>query len=290
MPELDQLLDRAHALLDRLERLVPSTAPAPVPEGAAVSWHVEGLRRGFCAVTTTVDTSLSDLQCIERQKALLDRNTRQFLSGLPANHALLWGPRGTGKSSLIRALFAEYQDRGLRLAEVAREELHCLPAICAALAAAPGRFLLYCDDLSFSSGDDSYRALKPMVDGSVSSLPDNVLIYATSNRRHLLPEHMEDNLESRLVDGELHTGEAVEDKLSLSERFGLRISFHPFTQDQYLQIVAHWIRRLDPRAEGDAEEIRRAALQWALDHGSRSGRSAWQFSRDWVGQAGLQIA
>ncbi|MBI1732484.1 MAG: ATP-binding protein [Gammaproteobacteria bacterium] len=287
MPELDQLLARTHALLDRLEKLVPSRSPAGVPPGPALRWHVDRTGRRFGTVTAPAGMRMADLQCIDRQKALLDRNTRQFLSGLPANHALLWGPRGTGKSSLIRALLTEYHDRGLRLAEVARSDLGDLPEICAALATAAGRFLLFCDDLSFSAGDDSYRALKPLVDGSVSSLPENVLIYATSNRRHLLPEHMQDNLDSRIEDGELHASEAIEDKLSLSERFGLRIGFHPFTQDQFLQTVFHWLRQLDPGAAADPEEIRGAALQWALEHGSRSGRSAWQFARDWTGRARL---
>ncbi len=288
MQDLNQFLTRAHVLLDRLEQILPNSAPLSVPAGSVLRWRAMGARRHLVAATLPTRTQLAELQCIDRQKQLLDRNTRQFLAGLPANHGLLWGPRGTGKSCLIRAIFNNYQNRGLRLVEVAREHLADLHDICAALATTPDRFLLFCDDLSFSAGDDAYRALKSMVDGSASGLPDNVLIYATSNRRHLVPEYMQENLDSGIQDGELHLSEAVEEKLSLSERFGIWVSFHPFTQDQYLRIVSYWVKQFAPEVEYQGETMQRAALQWALERGSRSGRSAWQFARDWAGQRQLE--
>lgn len=290
MNDLNQFLTRANALLDRLENLLPCAAAVTVPAGPVLRWHGSGARRGFHAATLHTRTQMTELQCIDRQAQLLDRNTRQFLAGLPANHALLWGPRGTGKSSLIRALLDNYHGQGLRLVEVARGNLADLQEICAALATATGRFLLFCDDLSFAAADDSYRPLKSIVDGSASGLPDNVLIYATSNRRHLVPEYMQENLDSRVQDGELHLSEAVEEKLSLSERFGIWVAFHPFTQDQYLHIVSYWVRRLAPHTDNESGSMERAALQWALERGSRSGRSAWQFARDWAGRWQLGTA
>ena len=287
MHEPHKFLTRANTLLDRLKDLLSSAAPESVPNGPVLRWRGNGVQRGLHAATLLTTTQLSELQCIDRQKQLLDRNTRQFLAGLPANHALLWGPRGTGKSSLVRGLLNHYQGQGLRLVEVAQENLADLHDICSALAPAPGRFLLFCDDLSFAADDDRYRALKSIVDGSASGLPDNVLIYATSNRRHLIPEYMQENLDSRLQDGELHLSEAVEEKLSLSERFGIWVAFHSFTQDQYLEIVSYWVRQLAPNTDSPGESMERAALQWALERGSRSGRSAWQFARDWTGRRQL---
>lgn len=284
MRDIDELLHRAHALADRIESLLPASAPPPVPGGAALRWHVQGARRALKPVPLATGAGLAELQCIERQKALLDRNTRQFLAGAPANHALLWGPRGTGKSSLVRALLNEYRNHGLRLVDIAQEHLADLPDLCALLGTAPGHFLLFCDDLSFAADDDGFRSLKSMVDGSAAGLPDNVLIYATSNRRHLIPEYLQENLASHLEDGELHHGEAVEEKLSLSERFGIWVSFHPFTQDQYLHIAEFWAARLAGGKPADPAPMQRAALQWALERGSRSGRSAWQFARDWTGR------
>ena len=216
----------------------------------------------------------------------MDLNARQFLAGRPCNNVLLWGARGTGKSSLIKALLNEHADRGLRLIEVDKHDLIDLPDIVESLFERPERFLLYCDDLSFEANDPSYKALKAMLDGSISTAPDNVLLCATSNRRHLLPEYLRENQDTQIVEGELHHGEAVEEKISLSERFGLWLSFHPFGQDDYLAIVAHWLEQLGWPAglDGAAHE---EALRWALQRGSRSGRVAWQFARDWVGRNGL---
>ena len=223
---------------------------------------------------------------MDRQKAEIQRNTRQFIAGLPANNVLLWGARGTGKSSLIKALLNEYADQGLRMIEVDKDDLVHWADIVERVYDRPERFLLYCDDLSFEADDASYKALKAILDGSISAAPENVLLYATSNRRHLLPEYMSENQDSRIVEGELHHGEAVEEKISLSERFGLWLSFHPFSQDDYLAIVAYWLGELG-WTEGLDEESRKLALRWALTRGSRSGRVAWQFARDWVGRQGV---
>jgi hypothetical protein len=290
MPDSDSLITRMHALLDRLERLLPADGPAAVPDAAALRWHADRPGRGLRLLPHAGGARLDQLQCVDRQKAVLERNTRQFLAGLPANHALLWGPRGTGKSSLVRALFLAHRDEGLRLVDVAQRHLADLQEICALLGGARGRFLVFCDDLSFAADDDSFRALKSVVDGSAAALPDNVLIYATSNRRHLIPEYMQENLASHIEDGELHLSEAAEEKLSLSERFGIWVAFHPFTQEQYLHIVGYWVRELAPRAAADAAAMERAALQWALERGTRSGRSAWQFARDWAGRNQLKPA
>ena len=214
---------------------------------------------------------------------------RQFVNGLPANHALLWGPRGTGKSSLIKAIFNNYRDQGLKLIEIDRDHLQVLPLICDVLYDSPGRYLIFCDDLSFEAGDPGYKAVKVVMDGSISQTPENVLIQATSNRRHLMPEYMSENRESRLVDGELHLNEGIEEKLALSERFGLWLAFHPFNQQQYLQIVDYWLDKLGVRIT-DTVPVHKAALQWALEHGSRSGRSANLFARDRAGRAGLGLA
>ncbi len=287
MPDITTLLRRAEQVLDRIEAILPEA-----PEVADLSAHQafrwrHHLQRGYLhPIRHPHRLRLSDLQRIDRQKLVIDRNTRQFLAGLPANNVLLWGPRGTGKSSLIKALLNEHSANGLRLIEVDKNDLVHMMDIVDKVADRPEYFLLYCDDLSFEADDASYKALKAILDGSVSATPDNVLLYATSNRRHLLPEYMSENQDSRIVEGELHHGEAVEEKVSLSERFGLWLSFHPFSQDDYLAIVSHWLRELGQVGELNPD-MHRAALQWALTRGSRSGRVAWQFARDWVGQCGL---
>ncbi|MDS4019249.1 MAG: ATP-binding protein [Candidatus Competibacter sp.] len=278
--------DRLSGVLERLETLLPAVPEPPDWERCrAFRWRRFGQRGFLQPVRHPHRLRLADLQRIDRQKAAMDLNVRQFLAGRPCNNVLLWGARGTGKSSLIKALLDEYASRGLRLIEVDKHDLIDLPELVEPLFERPERFLLYCDDLSFEANDPSYKALKAMLDGSISAAPDNVLLCATSNRRHLLPEYMRENQDARLVEGELHHGEAVEEKISLSERFGLWLSFHPFGQDDYLAIVTCWLERLG--WPGLDEAAREQALQWALRRGSRSGRVAWQFARDWVGRHDL---
>jgi predicted AAA+ superfamily ATPase len=277
------LLRQALTLLERLEDRLPPSPPPPNWDCIAQRWRRDGRRGWLQGVRRPHRIRLDDLKCMDRQKAEIDRNTRQFVQGLPANNVLLWGSRGTGKSSLIKALLNEYADRGLRLIEVEKEHLVDLPDIVEWLDGRPERFLLYCDDLSFEANDASYKSLKAILDGSVAAAPDNVLIYATSNRRHLLPEFQRENLEAHMVDEEIHQGEGVEEKISLSERFGLWLSFYPFRQEQYLEIVEHWLGRLEVNRPYP-EAMRREALKWALVRGSRSGRVAWQFARDWAGR------
>lgn len=289
MTDIDRLLDRFDAFMQRLEPLLPPARLAiDWSKTHAARWRHDA-RRGYLeAVTHPHKLRLSDIRCIDDQKRELDRNTRQFLAGAPANNALLWGARGTGKSSLVKALLHAYVKKGLRLIEVERSDLAALPDIVACLAEQPWRFLIYCDDLSFEAGDASYKTLKAMLDGSIAAAPENVLIYATSNRRHLLPERMDDNQQARLVGTEIHFGEGVEERISLSERFGLWLSFQPFNQDEYLEIVWHWLKRLKVDTP-DREAVRTEALRFALARGSRSGRVAYQFARDWAGRSALYM-
>jgi predicted AAA+ superfamily ATPase len=277
--------------LQRLNRLLHGAlpAPAPVPDfsaGVAFRWraHPHG---GY--LETVMDLSpirLDDLQGIDRQKAEIRRNTEQFVRGFTANNVLLTGSRGTGKSSLVKALLNEFHPLGLRVVEVEKHILHDLPDIVAQLHARSERFIIYCDDLSFSEDDASYRALKTTLDGSLHAGSDNVIIYATSNRRHLLPEFHRENGMAHVGDnGELHPGEAVEDKISLSDRFGLWLTFYPSSQDDYLDMARHWLKHYGLEFTEDACL---AALQWALARGNRSGRTASQFARDWAGR--LQLA
>ncbi len=280
--EAESLFSRAEQLLGRLERLLPRES-LPLDWGRlAYRWRRDGRLGYLQPLARPHDLRLEDLLCMERQKSEIVRNTRQFLARCPANNVLLWGSRGTGKSSLIKALLNQYAEEGLRLIEVEKEHLVDLPEIVEPLYERPERFILFCDDLSFEADDPSYKSLKAMLDGSLAAPPDNVLIYATSNRRHLLPEYLRENEAARMSDGEIHQGEGVEEKISLSERFGLWLSFHPFNQEQYLAIVAHWLRRLG--AEVGGGDWRQAALRWALERGSRSGRVAGQFARDWAGR------
>lgn len=284
------LIERLSKLLERLETVLPAAPKAPDWQYHAFRWRRLGVNGYLQPVRHPHRLRLADLQCIDRQKAVLDLNVRQFLAGRPYNNALLWGARGTGKSSLIKALLNEYADCGLRLIEVDKQDLLDLPEIVEPLYGRPERFLLYCDDLSFEANDPSYKALKAMLDGSISAAPDNVLLCATSNRRHLLPEYMQENQEARIVDGELHHSEAVEEKISLSERFGLWLSFHPFSQADYLAIARYWLEQLGQSSFFPLQEhIEKEALRWALQRGSRSGRVAWQFARDWIGQQDLQL-
>ena len=234
-------------------------------------------------VKHVADISFEDLKNIDRQRDAIRDNTRNFIQKKPANNILLTGARGTGKSSLIKASLHEFAVQGLRLVEVEKEHLADLADITDLLGDRPERFIIFCDDLSFEDGESGYKAMKSALDGSVSAQVDNILIYATSNRRHLLPEHMKDNLSySHSEDGEIHPGEVVEEKISLSERFGLWLSFYPPKQDEYLEIVAHWLRHFS-LSEVQIESARAEALIWALERGSRSGRVAWQFAKHWAG-------
>lgn len=285
MSESDDFFKKAGELLDRLEHLLPVDSKSiPLHQENALRWRRRENHSWLEPVKHTGKLELSDLQCIDRQKEAVVRNTRQFIHGFPANNVLLWGPRGTGKSSLIKAVYNEFIKDGLRIIEVQRQYLFDLLEICDAIAGMEGRFIIFCDDLSFEANDPSYKTLKVVVDGSISTTPDNVLIYATSNRRHLVPEYMSENQQASMIDGELHHSENTEEKISLSERFGLWLAFHPFNQEQYLQIVDHWIERYSAPAS-DTDALHQAALRWALEHGSRSGRIAWQFARDWTGRA-----
>ncbi|MBK1708709.1 MULTISPECIES: ATP-binding protein [Marichromatium] len=286
MSELEHLFARAETLIDRLERVLVPHTPTPDWSAHAYLWRRRGDHGGeLQALPAPHRLALDDLLCLERQKQEILRNTEQFLAGRSANNVLLWGSRGTGKSSLVKAVFNALREQGLRLIEVDRDDLLQLPDILALIRDRPERFILFCDDLSFEPGESSYKALKAALDGSIAATPENLLIYATSNRRHLLPEFHSENREARVVDGELHQGESVEEKISLSDRFGLWVSFHPFSQTQYLAVVRHWLERLEHAGlNEDWPEIERAALQWALRRGSRSGRTAWQFARDWAGR------
>jgi predicted AAA+ superfamily ATPase len=275
------LIERLHALLDRVETALPAAPRPPRWERfTAYRWHPQ---TGLEGVPRPHQVFLDDLLCMDRQKAEVVRNTRQFVAGRPANNVLMWGSRGTGKSSLVKAVFNAFAADGLRLVEVDKADLVQLPRLLEPLHERPERFLIYCDDLSFEAEDASYKALKAVLEGTIAAPPDNVLLYATSNRRHLMPEYMAENMEARPVGGEIHQGESVEEKISLSERFGLWLSFYPFSQDEYLAIVDHWLKRLGMPGMPD-EATRTAALRWATQRGSRSGRVARQFALDLAGR------
>ena len=285
---IEKLLERAVLMLERLERVLPQ--PLSQPDwNEAIAWRYRKRDSGHGVlegVRHVSDMSLNDLQEIDGQKEKLQQNTLQFVQGLPANNVLLTGSRGTGKSSLIKACLNAYAAQGLRLIEVDKDDLTDLPDIVDVVAGRPEKFIIFCDDLSFEDGEGGYKALKSILDGSVAAATPNVLIYATSNRRHLLPEHMKDNLTyTHTEDGEVHPGEVIEEKISLSERFGLWISFYPFSQDEYLTIVAQWLKSLGA-SEAVIQTSGPEALVWALERGSRSGRVAYQFARDYMGRMG----
>ena len=283
---LARLIERAEQLITRIESVLPRPLSAP-DWSQAVAWRYRK-RAGGHGVLEPVRhvgaIALAELKEIDAQKDKIERNTRQFVEGKPANNVLLTGARGTGKSSLIKACLNAYAPRGLRLIEVDKQDLTDLPDIVEVVAGRPEKFIVYCDDLSFEEGEPGYKALKSILDGSVAASTPNVLVYATSNRRHLLPEYMKDNLSyTHTDDGELHPGEVVEEKISLSERFGLWVSFYPFSQDEYLAIVAQWLGALGA-SPAQIASARPEALVWALERGSRSGRVAYQFARDFVGR------
>ena len=282
IPQLASFLARAERLLERLEPLLPPASPLPDWSAAiAFRWRKRGHAGYLQAISRTSAIRLKDLRDIDEQKARIDANTRQFVAGQPANNVLLTGARGSGKSSLIKALLNQYASKGLRVIEVEKSELVDLPDIVQLIEGRRERFIIFCDDLSFDAGDATFKALKVVLDGSLSSPPDNVLIYATSNRRHLMPEYFAENLDGKKVGEEIHPAEAVEEKISLSERFGLWLSFYPFDQDAYLNITAHWLKSFGC-SDSEIARAERDALNWALMRGSRSGRVAWQFAKDWA--------
>lgn len=286
--KFEHLIERAEQLIARIESVLPQPLAAP-DWSAAIAWRYRKRSSGHGTlepVRHVAAMRLEDLQEIDGQKEKIQRNTEQFVRGLPANNVLLTGARGTGKSSLIKACLNAYAPQGLRLIEVDKADLTDLPDIVDVVAGRPEYFIVFCDDLSFEDGEPGYKALKSILDGSVAAATPNVLIYATSNRRHLLPEYMRENLTyTHTDDGEVHPGEGVEEKISLSERFGLWVSFYPFSQDEYLTIAGQWLASfgLDAAAIAGA---RAEALVWALERGSRSGRVAYQFARDYAGRRG----
>jgi uncharacterized protein len=284
MSDVNKLLARAESLVAKLEKLLPAeAAPVEWKSSIAFRWRKHNGHGSLHAVSQVHRIQLKDLRGIDEQKSLVEQNTRQFVEGYPANNVLLTGARGTGKSSLIKALLTKYAPRGLRLIEVEKQDLIDLPDIVDLISKRPERFVLYCDDLSFEADEPGYKALKVILDGSIEAASDNCLIYATSNRRHLMPEFMNENLEYKHLGEEIHPGETSEEKVSLSERFGLWVSFYPFDQDEYLNIVAVWLAHFGV-ADTRSTEVHQASLQWALQRGSRSGRVAWQFARDWAGR------
>ncbi len=275
MNDSDKFFDRLEQLLVRVEKLLPAAAELKTDAGfRAYRWSHSALEG--IALIDEVDSA--ELLHLERQKKLMSKNTAQFVAGKPANNALLWGARGTGKSSLIKAQLHEFKDQGLCIVEIPKSATGELFEIIHCLAADGRKFIVYLDDLSFEANDDSYKALKACLEGSLQPQPDNVVIYATSNRRHLMPESMQDNLDSRMVEGQLHPSDSIEEKISLSDRFGLWLSFHPFTQEQYLAVVEQCLvaRKMELNDEARTESIR-----FATSRGSRSGRIAVQFAAYW---------
>jgi predicted AAA+ superfamily ATPase len=284
--KFEQLIERAAQLLTRIEAVLPQPLTSP-DWSQSIAWRYRKRSSGHGVlepVRHVAAIQLDNLKEIEPQKEKIQRNTLQFVQGQPANNVLLTGARGTGKSSLIKACLNEYAPRGLRLIEVDKADLVDLPDIVDVVAGRDEKFIVFCDDLSFEEGEPGYKALKSILDGSVAASTPNVLIYATSNRRHLLPEYMKENLTyTHTDDGEVHPGEVIEEKISLSERFGLWVSFYPFTQDEYLTITAQWLSSFNVTAANIAA-ARAEALVWALERGSRSGRVAYQFARDYAGR------
>lgn len=276
-----EFINLAATVLQRLDAILPPLAQEPDWTAVAYRWHKLGNKGILESLPHPHTFSLDCLAAVDEQRRQLVRNTEQFLAGRPANNVLMTGARGTGKSSLVKALLHQYADQGLRLIEVDKSDLLTLPALLYLLSARPEKYILFCDDLSFEDGDDAYKALKTTLDGGLSQRCDNVLVYATSNRRHLMPEYMADNVAHTGNGGEVHPQEAVEEKVSLSDRFGLWLSFYPFDQNAYLQAVQNWLEEAGLNLD---ETARRAALNWSQSRGSRSGRVAWQFVCDWAGR------
>jgi hypothetical protein len=286
--QFQKLIERAEQLIGRIESILPQPLAAPPDWNASIAWRYRRRNSGHGVlepVKHVATMALDSLKEIDVQKEKIERNTRQFVEGKPANNVLLTGARGTGKSSLIRACLQAYAPQGLRLIEVDKAELTDLPDIVEVVSQRPEKFIVFSDDLSFDEGEPGYKALKSILDGSIAASTPNVLIYATSNRRHLLPEYMKENLTyTHTDDGEVHPGEVIEEKISLSERFGLWVSFYPFSQNEYLTIVGQWLSSFGVDAAA-ITAARPEALVWALERGSRSGRVAYQFARDYAGRA-----
>ncbi|MCL2760408.1 MAG: ATP-binding protein [Desulfuromonadales bacterium] len=287
--EIDiEFSEQLKRLLNKVERLLPKL-PEAIDWGKCLTarWRSHSFRGYLEPVKNRGGLLLKDLLGIERQKKVIDENTRQFLNGFPANNILLWGTRGSGKSSLIRALLNEYADKGLRVIQVDKDDLVSLPEIFDEIREKPYRYLIFADDVSFETGESSYKMLKSVLDGSVFSPSDNVLIYITSNRRHLLPEYETDNMGVVMVNNELHHGDTVEEKISLSSRFGICIGFHPFTLEQYIEVARLWTERVAEENNVNliwSEDAEKEALDWAHIKGERSGRVAWQFAQQYVGK------
>lgn len=285
MADLEHLILRAEALLDRLADYLPASKLAIDWNALAWRWQVIQGRGHLYTVPHPHKIQLADICNVDAQKAEIVRNTAQFVKGFPANNVLLTGARGTGKSTLVKALLSEFSNAGLRIIEVDKQDLVALPDIVALISNRPERFIIFCDDLSFEASDPGYKALKVVLDGSISATSENVLVYATSNRKHLMPEFMAENLETQYVGEEIRPGETSEEKISLSERFGLWLSFYAFDQDEYLRVAEHWLAQLGVKDFN--EETRRAALMFSLTRGARSGRVAYQFARDYAGRMAL---
>lgn len=288
MSGFDQLVSRLDLLLDRVEKLLPAGAPETDWSASAFRWRQPANGVGYLqAVKNPHKVELESLQNVERQKASILRNTAQFVAGRQANNVLLTGARGTGKSTLIKACWNHFADQGLRLIEVDKTDLLHLADIVDLIGERPERFIIFCDDLSFEEGEITYKALKSVLDGSIAAPSDNMLFYATSNRRHLLPQKMRENLDVAYEDGEVRPNDATEEKVSLSERFGLWLSFYPFSQDEYLETARYWVKYLGGEWRDDTEPD---ALRWYMTRSARSGRVAWQFAKDYVGrQAGSEV-
>jgi type I restriction-modification system, M subunit len=279
--KLAAFLQKAYSVLNRLDLVLPEEPGKTDWNALAYRWHSVGKKGILESLPNPHTFPLDRLAAVGTQTEKLKRNTEQFLVGRSANNVLMSGSRGTGKSSLVKALLHEYAEQGLRLIEVDKSDLVSLPALLFLLKDRPEKFIVFCDDLSFETGDETYKALKTALDGGLSQRCSNVLVYATSNRRHLMPEYMDENIGTTGIRGEIHQKEAVEEKISLSDRFGLWLSFYPFDQNDYLQAVENWLG--DFGVDFD-ETARKAALQWAQMRGNRSGRSAWQFACDWAGR------
>ena len=284
----EELKAQLQRVLTAVEQLLPRpVAPLEWATCPAANWRRRSFSGYLDPIGSFASMNMDDLLGIDRQKQVVEENTRQFLAGYPANNILLWGTRGTGKSSLVRALLQAYAPQGLRLVQVDKSDLVNLPEIVDQIRNEPYRFILFADDVSFETGESSYKVLKSALDGAVYAPPDNVLIYVTSNRRHLLPEYESDNRGAMMVEGEIHHGEAVEEKISLSGRFGIWVAFHPFSQEQYINVARQWVEKLCGKCGAEPQwsrEVANEAILWAQKKGDRSGRIAYQFASNRVGR------